>query len=42
MMKMKNGNQYKTQKRQDDGWGGGEGGNNAYKNYMSQVENNTE
>ena len=40
MMKMKNGNQYKTQKRQDDGWG--EGGNNAYKNYMSQVENNTE
>ena len=23
MMKMKNGNQYKTQKRQDDGWGGG-------------------
>ena len=23
MMKMKNGNQYKTQTRQDDGWGGG-------------------
>ena len=26
MMKMKNGNQYKTQKRQDDGWGGVGGG----------------
>ena len=36
MIKMKNGNQYKIQKCQD------EGGNNAYKNFTSQVENNTE
>ena len=36
MMKMKNGNQYKTQKSQDGG------GNNAYKNFTSQVEHNAD
>ena len=36
MMKIKIGNQYKIQKSQDGG------GNNAYKNFASQVENNTE
>ena len=35
MMKIKIGNQYKIQKIQD-------GGGNAYKNFTSQVENNTE
>ena len=36
MMKMKNRNQYKIQKNQDGG------GNDAYKNFTSQVEYNTE
>ena len=36
MIKMRNGSQYKIQKSQDGG------GNNAFKNFASQVENNTE
>ena len=36
MMKIKNGNQYKILKSQDGG------GNNAFKNFTIQVENNTE
>ena len=36
MMIMKNGNQYKIQKTRDGG------GNNANKNFKSQVENSTE
>ena len=36
MMKMKNRNQYKIKKKQNGG------GNDAYKNFTSQVEYNTE